>query len=147
MFEPVHQPPKQRKLSVPRKRNEFIDTLADSCGGDAKQMTHSAIRTIAVAWAEIKQVSPDCTCEEIRKRVSRYKSLHPTWPCTPGAVSKHWDSLGASLGRTESARNDPYIAPPDWMAKACRLYPEADFTGRQWSEIPITLRNAILQKS
>lgn len=147
-FQAFVAPPKaKRAASAPRKRNEHIDALASACGGHPDTMTHSAIRAVAVAWAEIKAVSPDCTPGELKRRADRYKSLHPTWPCTAGALAKHWDSLGVSLGRTESARTDAYIAPPDWLKKAQAIYPEADFTGREWAEIPITLRGEILRRT
>lgn len=140
-------PKEPRKQPVPRKRNAFVDALAEACGGNPEFLTHSAMRTVAVAWAEIKAVSPDCTPEEIRRRVARYKSLHPTWPCTAPSIAKRWDSLGESLGRTESAKMDAYIAPPEWLEKARRVYPEADFTDRQWGDLPITIRSEILRKT
>lgn len=140
-------PKTPRKQPVPRKRNEFVDALAEACGGHPQTMTASAIRAVAISWAEIKAVSPDCTPDELKRRAERYRSLHPTWPCTAGSIAKHWDSLGVSLGRTESARLDPYITPPDWLEKAKRLYPEADFTGREWSDLPITIRTTIIQKT
>jgi hypothetical protein len=140
-------PKEPRKQPVARKRNEFVDALASACGGNPQFLTPGAIRTVAIAWAEIKSVSPDCTVEELHRRASRYKSLHPTWPCTATSLSKYWDQLGQSLGRTDSAKLDAYVQPPDWLAKATRLYPEADFSDREWKDLPITIRTSILQKS
>lgn len=140
-------PKTPRKQPVPRKRNEFVDALAEACGGHPQTMTKSAIRAVAIAWAEIHAVSPDCTPDELKRRAERYRSIHPTWPCTAGAIAKHWDSLGVSLGRTESAKHDAYIPPPDWLNKAQQLYPEADFTGREWAGIPITIRAEILRRT
>ncbi len=140
-------PKEPRKQPVARKRNEFVDALASACGGNPQFLTPGAIRTVAIAWAEIKSVSPDCTVEELHRRASRYKSLHPTWPCTATSLSKYWDQLGESLGRTHSAKADSYVEPAGWMEKAAKLYPEADFTGRTWASIPITIKNVVVQKS
>lgn len=147
-FTALNAAPKEpRKQPVPRKRNEFVDALALACGGNPQFMTPMALRAVGVAWSEIRSVSPECTPDEIHRRASRYKSLHPTWPCTASSLSKYWDQLGESLGRTHAAKIDSYVEPAGWMEKASRMYPEADFTGRTWADIPITVKNTIVQRA
>jgi hypothetical protein len=133
--------------ATPRKRDEHIDALVYACGGDPFQLTRAAIQAAAVAVAEIKQVSPDLSVDEIKRRVQRYKEKHRDWPLTPMAISKNWHDLGSSSGRTYSAANDPYLTPENWRERAKQVYPDADFEGKEWTDIGILIRTDILKKS
>lgn len=133
--------------ATPRKRDEHIDSLVYACGGDPFQLTRAAIQAAAVAVAEIKQVSPDVSVEEIKRRVQRYKEKHRDWPLTPMAVSKNWHDLGTSAGRTYSAALDPYIEPEGWRDMAAKVFPNGDFSDKQWAEVSILVRKDILTKS
>ncbi len=140
-------PPTAKRAPVKRERNEFIDTLAEATGSNPIMMTPAAIRTVAIAWAEIKTVSPACTVEEIRTRAAVYKRKHPEWPLTATALSKHWDQLGSSSGRTASAALDVYTEPLNWRERAASVFPEADFTEVAWCDVSILVRKDILTKT
>jgi len=146
-FAAIKAPPKPKRVPVPRKRNEFIDALAAACGGVPELMTQTAIRTVGVAFAEIKQVCPDVTVDDIQRAAQKYKEAHRDWPLTAPALSKRWHEVHLPGHRTASAARDVYLVPLNWERRAKALYPEADFGGREWLSLPITIRSQILKQT
>lgn len=64
-------------------------------------------------------------------------------------INKAERTIGVSgEGRTSAPpQQSAYEQPSNWMERAKRLYPEADFTGREWAGIPITIRAEILRRT
>lgn len=84
------QPPKERK---PIARNETLDALVASCGGDPLATTRSAWAQAATALRDIREVTPNVTPDEIKTKAATYRRLHRDWDLTPMALAKHWGSL------------------------------------------------------
>lgn len=80
----------ERGEKPPRKRNPLVDTLAEIESSDPTQLTRSHARSLGVAVAEIQRATPDVSPDEIRRRASVYRDIHPTWELTGPALAKHW---------------------------------------------------------
>lgn len=140
---PTTRPPTSKRASV--ARNSLFDALAGLTGSDPASLTKTAARAVGVALAEIKEVCPDLTPEEINYRVSRYKQLHPQWPLTAMAICKNWADLGGG-NRTASAKKDPYLPPPDnWQDTARKLWPSSVVAVTPWNELSVHIRSDILK--
>jgi hypothetical protein len=87
----------EKKPAKLRQRNPLHDALASINGANPLEVPRTAARTIGVALAEIKAVTPDLTPEEIHRRAARYKKLHPTWTLTPKALANNWAECGPTL--------------------------------------------------
>lgn len=147
---------KKRKPQIPgpRKaapRNDLFDALAKSTGTtDLGHITRMHAKTIGVALAEIKEVSPDLTSHEIQRVVDAYRKKHPTWPCTAMAIAKHWAEF-ARCDRTETAKTDVYQEPKTWKtSEPARLKMGASpetwqvITERNWFDLAVDIRADIL---
>jgi hypothetical protein len=73
-----------------RERDQLFDALATACGSNPAEMTHAAARACGVALAEIRQVSPDLTPDEIARRADNYRRHFTGAALTPSALAKHW---------------------------------------------------------
>lgn len=131
-----------------RARNVLFDTLATETGcRDLSQITRAGARAIAVALADIREVSPDLTPEEISRRASAYRSKHRDWPLTAPALAKYWSEFGGN--RTRSAKRDVYVEPAEWDRVAETLWGQqvaSKMAGLGWSEISTALRADILRE-
>jgi hypothetical protein len=87
-----------------RKRNEVLDALVESCGGDPLQTTKAGWSQAATALADIRQVAPDVTAETIREKAAAYRKAHPDWDLTTSALAKHWGTLSVQASSS-----------PDWV--------------------------------
>lgn len=79
---------------TPRKRDLLVDTLAESTGSDPAELTRPHARALGVAVASIREVAPDVSPDEIRRRAANYARMHPDWELTGPALAKHWAECG-----------------------------------------------------
>jgi hypothetical protein len=91
-------PKRTERPLIPRqnrtgKRDELLEALAALDGSNLSQVTRLAWGAAARALSEIRTVCPNVTADEIRRRASCYRNLHPTWPLTPMSLAKHWGAL------------------------------------------------------
>lgn len=138
---------KAKKTPVPRKRNELLDALVECCGGDPACTTKSEFRTAATSLAEIKDVCPDLTIEELKCRVARYKEKNKDWALTPPALAKWWSHLGGGP-RTQSERRDIYIEPPGWRSVLQHMYQLSNegIRDKHWLDLGPDTRREILNR-
>jgi hypothetical protein len=131
---------------IPRKRNELLDALVEACGGRPDELTKQAIRSAAVALADIKTVCPNLDREEIFRRVAIYKSKHRDWAVTPAAIAKHWANCGGGA-RTSSAKTDIYCEPPDWRNPAATILgiSATMLTDKSWFDLGPDTRAQVLR--
>lgn len=73
-----------------RGRNLLFDALARSTDGEADQLTDSTRRSVGVALAQIRKVSPNVTEIEIERRASNYRAHFRDAAITAMALAKHW---------------------------------------------------------
>lgn len=79
-----------RKEPAPRPRNELLDALASVDGVSLDQVTRTKWGEAAKALADICEVCPAVTVDEIRKRARNYRTHYPNAASTPSAIAKHW---------------------------------------------------------
>lgn len=108
-----------------RTQAELHNALAMACGMNPLECTSIMKKTIAVALADIRSVTPGLTPDEISKRARTYKNKHRDWPLTVMALAKYWGDLGANdMGRTYAAQVG--LEPPNWKETLPRLMPDAE---------------------
>lgn len=92
----VKKPGKATKQQ--REPNPLFDELARLECSDPSQLTKSARRSIGVALSQIKEVCPNLTADEIRRRAANYSIAMPGAIKTAMGLAKHWARLdrGAS---------------------------------------------------
>lgn len=137
---------------VARPRNELFDALATACGcRDVSQLTRNGSKAVGVALADIREVCPELTVQDINRVVQAYKQRHPQWPCTAPAIAKNWAEF-AQTDRTITAKTDVYQEPPGWKdseaaMNALRTTPEtwAIICERGWFELGSDIRADILK--
>jgi len=97
--QPPPEPPKVETPppKAPRQRNVLADTLATMGCEKLEEVTKPQWSAIMVALKSIKEVCPNVTPDEIKRRAGRYRINHPTWELTPLALAKHWASLSDSV--------------------------------------------------
>jgi hypothetical protein len=122
----------------------LFDALAECTGKVTAQMTGPERRECGVMLQEIRLVSPDVTPFEIKRRARLYRTKWPTWPLTISSLCKRWSELGEGGDRTLSAKRDIYTEPVGWREVAARLFPNADFSDREWADIRVTFGAQIL---
>lgn len=89
----------------PREQNETLNTLATVGGGVAAEVPKTRWSAVQKCLREIREVCPDVTADEIRRRAQNYRSNHPDWTLTPEALRNHW----ASCGTMGQAAGSPVI--------------------------------------
>ena len=129
-----------------RKRNPLVDGIIEACGHDPLKATKTALQAAGVAVASIKEVHPDVNVSEIKRCAALYKRKNPTWPITPSAIAAHWHEFPTVTNTLETKTPDPYTAPENWRELASKVYPGADFSDREWSDIAITIRQDLVKK-
>jgi len=108
-----------------RTQTELFNAIAMACGTNPLECTSAMKRTIAVALADIRSVSPGLTPDEIAKRARTYKTKHRDWPLTVMSLAKYWGDLGTNdMGRTYAAQVG--LEPPNWKETLPRLMPDAE---------------------
>lgn len=141
-----------KKKRVKGERNPLIDALAAAVGLDVSQIAPMRWRRLGVALADIRAAMPDVTPEEIRRRVTAYKTKHRDWQLTETSLAMHWSELGGGP-KTRSEKLNPYAEPePHWRIVAKSKYPNAlewmaphDFERMAWADVSMTLRTDILK--
>lgn len=136
---PTTRPPASKRASV--ARNALFDALAGLTGSDPASLTKTAARAVGVALAEIKEVCPDLTADEINYRVARYKQMHPQWPLTAMAICKNWADLGGG-NRTQSGKANIYVEPAGWRPYAEKIHP--NLATQEWRDICVGYGHQIL---
>ena len=145
--------PSSKRPKPGRPRNPLFDALAVGTGTrDLSKLTRNGGRVIGVALADILEVAPDLTEQEIERVIRAYKSAHPTWPCTAMAIAKHWAEFTKSAP-TNLSKRDVYVEPTvPWREVAAQIFPQSktwidphDFATRPWLEIGDSCRLSILK--
>ena len=108
-----------------RTQAELFNAMAMACGMNPLEVTGTMKKTIAVALADIRSVTPGLTPDEIAKRARVYKTKHRDWPLTVMSLAKYWGDLGANdMGRTFAAQVG--LEPPNWKETLPKLMPDAE---------------------
>ena len=99
-----------------RVRNEVFDALVVVTGTPLDQVTRALGGQVAAALRDIKEVCPEVTVEEVRKRAAVYRQKWPKVSLSPSALAKHWGSLGSEKkeGGAEVARVSQGVGEPTW---------------------------------
>ena len=79
-----------RKESGSRARNQLLDALVGIEAVSLDQVTRSKWSEAAKALADIREVCPALTAEEIQRRARNYRTHYPHAAATPSAIAKHW---------------------------------------------------------
>ena len=124
-----------------------MDALIEACGGNPEQTGRMAFKAHAVALADIKEVCPELTKEDIARRASLYKSKHPQWDLTTTALAKWWDQLGGGKS-TRAANADIYVEPSNWRPVLKQMYDlsEAAAQDKTWLDLSPLTRKDILTR-
>lgn len=117
---------KKKPKGAARARNALYDALALATGTrDLSQLTRAAAKAIGVALADIQQVTPDLTVDEINRRAAAYRRrwTDPRNLSAP-ALAKHWGQFALAAGEaaTLSALRDVHQEPKDWHDAARRIF-------------------------
>jgi hypothetical protein len=108
-----------------RTQAELFNSIAMACGMNPLECTSAMKKTIAVALADIRSVTPGLTPDEIAKRARTYKTKHRDWPLTVMSLAKYWGDLGTNdMGRTYAAQVG--LEPPNWKETLPKLMPDAE---------------------
>lgn len=81
-----------KKVQNTRPRDICFEVLAELHGG-CSGLTSSARGAINKALKEIRQVCPQVTEEEIKRRICHHRKKWPNIDCTATSLSKHWALL------------------------------------------------------
>ncbi len=129
-----------------RARDALFDSLAIAEGSDPRQLTAPAAKTIGVALAQIRAVSPDVCPSEIQARAKAYRRLYATAAITAMALARHW----AKLGNGARPAEEPQEAEPEgWKAYWRERFPPENYPDApryedgQWSDVPPDHRQLI----
>ena len=146
---------KRKPKGAARARNPLFDALAESMStGNTAKLTRNAAKAVGVALADIIDVSPDVTPEEIRRIAAAYKRRWTdprNW--SPMALSKHWHEFCVSpTEKTRAALADlVYVTPKfDWKKIVAALYPGTPFVeqlpDKSWADCPLDVRREVLSE-
>ena len=106
-----------QKVKPERPRNPHMDALG-SLDGALNDTSKTAWGRVAKALSEIREVSPDVTPDEIKRRADNYVAHFNGAALTSTALAKHWAKCGVS---PESAKPKlPKLKQCDEM----NMYPE-----------------------
>jgi hypothetical protein len=132
----------------PRPRNFHFDALAAAFGYPEKP-TKAAARTIGAALAEIREVDPLVTPQELTRRAALVRRRYDKAGVM--ALSAHWHEFGGG-DKTKSARLDIYAEPAGWKTSekartAFNASPEswALIVQRGWFDLSPDIRADILR--
>ena len=97
-----------------RQQTELFNALCLACGINPLETTSAMKKTVAVAIADIRTVTPNVTPDEIAARARTYKNKHRDWPLTPMSLTKHWGECGhGDIAKTYSAQQS--VEPQGWQ--------------------------------
>lgn len=114
---------KKKPRGAARARNPLFDALALATGiKNLSEITRDAAKKIGIALADILEVCPDLTTEEINRRAAAYVKRYPeARNLSAGALAKHWAQFGQGA-KTKAGANDVYQEPENWHAAAIVLF-------------------------
>ena len=136
-----------------REQTELFNALAMACGANPLECPSAMKKSIAVALADIRSVSPNLTCDEISRRARAYRNKHRDWPLTPASLCKYWGSFSenADLGRTFAAVQQ--LEPPNWKAVMPEIMEGSDpasigyvMDTLGWNKLSDTMRGTIRKR-
>lgn len=97
-------------------RDELFDAIVTGCDGDLESLTRQFAKVVGIAKRDILEATPDCTVEEIKRRVAAYKKKYSGAVCTPMALANHWPEFGQPTDR--KTRGFDYTQePPKWRER------------------------------
>lgn len=144
---------RKRPKGAARGRNPLFDALALATGTrDLESLTRNAAKAVGVALADIMEVCPGLTVEEIERAATAYRRQ---WPdprnLSAPALAKNWHKFSTMSGaaKTRAGLNDVYQEPADWVPAAAKLYGAElaqQMKAKGWMEIGTDLRAAILRE-
>jgi hypothetical protein len=101
----------------PRERNPLFDVLVAIEGCDPQQVTKPLAGRVAKALATIRDVSPDVTVAEIKRRAAVYAAEWPRATLTAMALATHWGRMGGA--KKEGGGPQVETAAPAGFERAC----------------------------
>ena len=107
-----------------RSQTELFNALCMACGINPLECPSGMKKTISVALADIRSVTPNLTPDEIARRARAYKSKHRDWPLTAMSLAKWWGEFGQDPAKTFAARSS--MEPDGWKEVVPDLMPDAD---------------------
>jgi len=144
-------PKRARAANNGAARNALFDAIARGFGHNGK-ITRAAAGTIGSALAQIREVDPTVTAEDLERGA---KYCRKKWPdCGPMCLSVRWHEITANRSeRTRASKSDIYVEPPPgWREVAKKRYPDAlewtnatDFETIGWFDVSPLLRPEILK--
>jgi hypothetical protein len=99
----IQKKSKPKAEPKPRERNELIDAMVAVDGSNPLEVTGNAWGRAGIALQQIREVSPDVTPDDIRKRAANYRLHFPKAACTPTGIATHWAACA----------NPPRDGPPN----------------------------------
>jgi hypothetical protein len=138
-------------------RELLFHALANVCGMKVEEMTRKANDQCGLHLAQIIEVMPHVTVQEIWKRGKLYKQCYPSISMTPMALSLHWAKFGGTSTFVNEPttefmmkENDPYQEPKgDWRSLALNKWPEKEFPHLvylktvDWKDLTLTMKNIL----
>ena len=107
-----------------RTQTELFNAMAMACGINPLECPAVMKKTISVALADIRTVTPNLTPDEIGRRARAYKSKHRDWPLTAMSLAKWWGEFGQDQAKTFAARTS--LEPEGWEEAVPKVMPDAD---------------------
>ncbi len=121
LVHPNHEQVRQRLADVKDSEQEFIDELAERCGGDAERLTAKVVAQAAADGNEIARLVLDHACQALGWAIAQAITLlAPEIIVVGGGVSLIGEHLFFQPLRAEVAR---YVFPP--LAGSYRIVPAA----------------------
>ena len=167
----VEQADKDRKKAIATAKREKVneqptpdankatlfEALANVCGMAVNEMTRGAASSCGLALAQILEVMPNVTKEEIWKRGKLYKKTYPQASLSPTSLSLHWPKFGGTgtfvnepTENFHMKEDDPYAEPKwDWRSIAIGRWPKKDYPHLEylekieWKDLTLTLKNML----
>lgn len=134
-----------------RAQAELFNAMCLACGINPVETTSAMKRTVAVAIADIRTVTPNLTPDEIASRARTYKNKHRDWPLTPMALTKHWGECGmGDLHKTYTAQQS--VEPAGWqdvvpdMMEGAEAASISYVISRGWPSLSSSLQSAIRKR-
>lgn len=134
-----------------RQQTELFNALCLACGINPLETTSAMKKTVSVAIADIRTVTPNVTPDEIASRARTYKNKHRDWPLTPMALTKHWGECGyGDVAKTYSAQNS--VEPQGWqdvvpdMMEGAEAASISYVISRGWPSLSSSLQSSIRKR-
>lgn len=106
--EPQPEAQKEPRQKKERQRNPLIDALATIGGESIEEVTSPTFSRAAAALKMIREVMPNVTVEEIKRRAGNYLTHYPNAAITSTALAKNW----ATAARAKFINSQSFSAMP-----------------------------------